>query len=399
MRVTMELDHDESPTPEEEKRRWIAATESALGIPYVHGNAVEVLRNGDAIFPSMLEAIASAEHTVEFLTFVYWSGGIAERFARALADAARRGVRVSVILDAFGAQAISSEALALLEASPVELRWFRKIRPWRLRRSAHRTHRKVLVVDRRIGFTGGVGIADEWCGDARRPDEWRETHFRVEGPAVLGLWSAFAGNWFEIEASIPEAGAPTEELAPAGEASIQVVRSTASFGLSDVAMVFHGLISRATRRIHITTPYFVPDPAFVRLLRERIEVGVAVEILVPGPHIDSDLVRLARTGLLEELLQAGATIWYFQPTMLHAKIMTIDGQVACIGSANLNGRSLRQDDELLLTVVDQALAQRLDDDFRADLDRAERMSLDRARRRPRWRRTLEKLVAPLRRHL
>ncbi len=347
----------------------------------------------------MLDAIASAEHSVEFLTFVYWRGEIAERFARTLAEAAKRGVQVSVILDAFGAKTISSAALRILESAPIEVRWFRKIRPWRLLRSGHRTHRKVLVVDRRVGFTGGVGIADEWCGDARNPDEWRETHFRIEGPAVLGLWSAFVGNWFEIEADFPKGDAPTEPLAPAGEASIQVIRSTASYGLSDVAMVFHGLISRASARIRITTPYFVPDPVFVELLRERIAAGVSVEILIPGPHIDSDLVRLARTDPLIELLRAGATIWYFQPTMIHAKIMTIDGQVACVGSANLNGRSLRQDDELLLTIIDEELARRLDEDFAADTERAERMSLERARRRPRWRRALERLVAPIRRHL
>jgi len=383
----------------QDAKRWVEVTGSTLGIPFIPGNAIDVLRNGDEIFPPMLAAIESAQSSICFLTFVYWQGEIAERFATALAAAATRGVSVSVILDAFGAKGISTRALEIMEDAPIHLRWFRKLRPWRLQRSAHRTHRKVLVVDRSVGFTGGVGIADEWSGDARTAEEWRETHFRIRGPAVQGLWSAFVGTWFEIDERLPPTVEARPSLTPVGDATIQVVRSTASYGLSDVAMVLHGLVHQARQRIRITTPYFVPDPSFLRALKARINAGVAVEVLIPGPHIDSELVRLARTELLSELLQAGAKIWYYQPTMLHAKVITIDGLVTCIGSANLNGRSLRQDDELILTVLDPALAETLDAHFDADLARSEPMSLARTGRRPAWRKLIERVVSPFRRHL
>jgi cardiolipin synthase len=390
---------DTPQVPLEAAPRWVRVTEATLGIPFVAGNHVEVLKNGVQIFPAMLEAIAAAKRSIAFLTFVYWRGEIAERFATALADATERGVEVAVILDAFGAAQISPRALEILEASTVELRWFRELRPWRPGRGVHRTHRKVLVVDREVGFTGGVGIADEWDGDAGGPDEWRETHFRVAGPAVAGLWSAFVGTWFEIDEALPAGWDDAVDHPEPGPTTIQVVRSTACYGPSDVALTLHALVGQAQRSIHITTPYFVPDRAFVRLLCARLEAGVAVTILIPGPHIDSELVRLARTELLTEVLEAGAEIWYFQPTMIHAKIITLDGEVACVGSANLNGRSLRQDDELLLTILDADIVRRLDEDFTRDLERAERMSLDRAHRRPLWRRALERVVAPFRRHL
>ncbi|MEZ4380822.1 MAG: phospholipase D-like domain-containing protein [Nannocystaceae bacterium] len=380
-------------------QRWARITEATLGIPFVAGNRVQILKNGVQIFPAMLEAIATAKRSIAFLTFVYWRGDIAERFATALAEAAARGVAVAVILDAFGAARISRRALEILQAADIELRWFRELAPWRPGRGVHRTHRKVLVVDREVGFTGGVGIADEWDGDARDPGEWRETHFRIEGPAVAGLWSAFVGTWFEIDEALPSGWDDAPVHPAGGPTTVQVVRSTACYGPSDVALTLHALVGQAERSIRITTPYFVPDRAFVRLLKERLAAGVEVEILIPGPHIDSELVRLARTELLTEVLEAGAEVWYFQPTMIHAKIVTLDGAVACIGSANLNGRSLRQDDELLLTVLDADIVRRLDEDFTGDVARAQRMSLKRARRRPLWRRSLERVVAPFRRHL
>ncbi|WP_158295561.1 phospholipase D-like domain-containing protein [Crenalkalicoccus roseus] len=376
--------------------RLVRLFEEAVGTPFTTGNRIERLRNGDQIFPAMLEAIAAAEGCVELLTYVYWHGDIAWRFAEALAAKAREGVTVRVLLDAWGAATMSRDLVRHMEAGGVQLRWFRPLRRLRLHRNLRRTHRKVLVVDGRVGFTGGVGIAEEWCGDARNEREWRESHFRVRGPAVRGLRGAFYGNWAEAVAEEEGAACLAEALAcgedrieRAGEAPVQVVRSSASYGWSDVAAMTDVAIAAARRSLRIGTAYFTPDAATTGRLIEAARRGVAVEILLPWPQMDARISQLAGAEAIAPLLEAGITIHVFQPTMYHAKLMVLDEAVAIIGSANFNRRSAWQDEEVCLVCLDPALAAVLLADWEEDVARSEPIVLSRWRRRGLWRRVQE----------
>jgi cardiolipin synthase A/B len=370
--------------------------EGLLGIPFTERNRVDVLRNGCRIFPAMLDAIASATISIEFLTFVYWTGAIADRFADALAERARAGVCVRVVLDAYGAALMPDRLVEHMEAAGVEVRWFRPLMHWKLWSRDNRTHRKVLVLDGRIGFTGGVGIAEEWEGDARSEREWRDTHFRIAGPAVHGIRAAFYENWMEsggVIGRVLDVVAPVE---PAGTARVQVLRSESAVGWSDIASLFQIVIGLAKSRIRFATPYFSPDDSSTRLLVDAAGRGVDIEILIPGPHADKRVSQMAASDEIEHLLEAGVAIWRYQPTMLHAKIVTLDGILACIGSANFNHRSMLKDDEVALVVDDPATIAALDRDFDEDLRRSERLDGVSWRRRGVLRRSLELLARPFR---
>ncbi|HEX6843935.1 MAG TPA: phospholipase D-like domain-containing protein [Actinomycetota bacterium] len=356
---------DLSETRRDEFRRSL---EGIIGVPATEGNTVRVLRNGDEIFPSMLEAIAGASTTIDLLTFVYWRGEIGTRFAEALAERARAGVRVRVLLDAWGAHPIEGRLVDLMEDAGVRVRWFRPLTRLRPTRMNHRTHRKVMIVDEQIGFTGGVGIADEWRGDARNEHEWRDTHFRVEGPAVDGLRAAFLDNWVETD---PELFDPEFDRFPSqpgdGSTVIQCVRGASETGWSDVNTLFLALLELAEERVRLTTAYFVPDTHFIERLCDAANRGVTVELLLPGPHADKRFVQLAGEGAYEPLLACGVRIWNFQTSMLHAKVMTVDGLVANIGSANFNSRSTELDEEINLVAIDPDLVAVLDEQFDEDL--------------------------------
>lgn len=372
-----------------------------LSPPFTEGNRVEPLRNGVEIFPSMLEAIDEATRSIELETFVYWKGDIARKTADALARAARRGVEVRVLLDAAGCMPMSDEIRSTLEASPVRVQDFGPLHPWRFWELDHRSHRKILVCDGTVGFTGGVGIAEEWEGDARNPDEWRETHFRIEGPAVQGLRGTFLEHWLSsqdnrngLPAALPAPVRSPDDPENAGTAAIQVTPSTAAGRWSNAQTLFRVLFQSARKSIRITTAYFTPEDELVGLLTEAAERGVEVDILHPGEHIDHRVSQLAGEERYPELLEAGVRLWRYQPTMIHAKIILVDGLVSCIGSANLNHRSVVKDDEIALTVVDRELNARLTEDFDQDLRRSERVRPgDAGSDRPLWRRVLSTLVA------
>jgi cardiolipin synthase len=355
--------------------------EAALGIPFTEGNLVQPLRNGVEIFPSMLDAIESATDHIHLLTFIYWTGGIAQRMGEALSARARAGVRVRVLLDAFGAKSMSKELLSQMTEAGVDVRWFRPFARWKFWEVAHRTHRKILVCDGRVGFTGGVGIAEEWEGNARHPGEWRETHFRIEGPAVKGLQSAFLCNWFEAcGETFSMANTPPPSL-PQGRGAVQVVRSTAAIGWSDVAVLVRHLINETRRTLRITTAYFVPDEMTIAGFRRAAARGVEIQILMPGACMDHRVVQEAGEAAYEELMEAGIRIWRYQPTMLHAKIMIIDSRLACIGTANFNQRSMTKDDEVCLVVLDDELVATLHRHFEEDCGRSEEYTLEKWRRR------------------
>jgi cardiolipin synthase len=367
------------------------ALEGILGVPATEGNVIEVLRNGNEIFPAMLDSIAGADHTVDLLTFVYWRGEIGERFAEALADRARARVRVRVLLDGWGAHAIDRSLVSMMEDAGVQVRWFRPLSRFQVHKANHRTHRKVLIVDEAVGYTGGVGIADEWNGDARTEHEWRDTHFRVRGPAVDGLRSAFLDNWLETDDALFDPDVDRFPDQPQdGSTLVQSVRGASETGWSDISTLFLVLLQLARERIRITTAYFVPDTELNDRLCAAAERGVDVRILLPGPHIDKRFVQMAGESSYERLLGCGVKIWRFQPSMLHAKIMTVDGAIANIGSANLNARSTELDEEINLVALDPELARVLDEQFDEDLRRSEAIEAGRWEERSLPRRLVER---------
>ncbi len=371
--------------------------EGVIGVPATEGNLVDVLVNGDRIFPAMLEAIGEARRTIDLLTFVYWRGGIGTRFAEALSDKAGSGVRVRVLLDAWGASSIDPGLVSDMEDAGVRVRWFRPLHRLQPTKVNHRTHRKVMIVDEATGFTGGVGIADEWSGDARSEDEWRDTHFRVRGPAVDGLRAAFLDNWLETDPEVFDASIDRFPDQPQpGGAVIQCVRGASEVGWSDISTLLLALLQLAKDRIRITTAYFVPDDELIGQLSAASDRGVKVEILLPGPHGDKRFVQLAGQAIYEQLLEHGVRIWHFQPTMLHAKIMTVDGLVANVGSANFNARSTELDEEINLVALDPDLVRQLDRQFDVDLERSEEIQLGRWEDRSVGRRVLEGITRPLR---
>jgi cardiolipin synthase len=371
--------------------------EGVIGVPATEGNRVDVLRNGVEIFPAMLEAIAQAQHTIDFLTFVYWSGEIGTTFAQALAARAREGVRVRVLLDGWGAHPIDRPLIELMEGAGVMVHWFRQLRRFEPSKMNHRTHRKVMITDESVGFTGGVGIADEWNGDARNEREWRDTHFRVIGPAVDGLRAAFLDNWAETDPALFDDSVDRFPTHPQpGESVIQCVRGASESGWSDITTLYLTLLQKAEQRLRIATAYFVPDQQLIDQLCGAANRGVDVEILLPGPHADKRFVQVAAESAYEELMDCGIRIWNFQPSMLHAKMMTVDGLVANIGSANFNARSTELDEEINLVVLDEELVTILDRQFEEDLERSEAIAPGRWADRPVGQRVLERLTKPLR---
>ncbi|MER6323241.1 MULTISPECIES: phospholipase D-like domain-containing protein [Streptomyces] len=387
------------PSVDDRVRRIRRRLERLIGIAATEGNALTVLRNGDEIFAAMLAAIRSAEHTVDMMTFVYWKGDIAHQFAQALAERARAGLRVRLLLDGFGSRLIEIEQLRAMESAGVQVSWFRK--PLRLSplKQNHRCHRKVLVVDEETAFTGGVGIAEEWCGDARNPDEWRDTHVEVRGPAVDGIAAAFAQNWAECHDELFDDRDRFIEHRPQGDAIVQVVRGSASFGWQDMQTLIRVMLESAEERFRLATAYFAPDEYFVELLCAAARRGVEVEIVLPGPHTDKRVCQLAGQHFYEDLTACGVRIHQYQPTMMHAKVITVDRVAALIGSTNFNRRSLDHDEEVMLAVLDPEFATTLDEHFDDDLAASELIQAGRWKGRPLVQRTRELAVQPIRRFL
>jgi cardiolipin synthase len=367
------------------------------GVPVTSGNQVDLLRNGDEIFPAMLEAIEAAERSVDLLTFVYWSGEIALEFATTISRAARRGVRVRVLLDGVGARPIDPGLIDRMASAGADVRFFRPPDPRHPIEATHRTHRKVMVCDETVGFTGGVGIADEWLGDGRTAGSWRDTHVRVTGPAVAGLRGAFIDNWIETESTLFDPAIDLfPELESPGDSLVQVIRGTAEPGWNPISMNVRSLVELAEQRIRIATAYFVPDDDLQMRLIRAAERGVDVRLLLPGPEADKRFVQLAGEARYRPLLDAGVHIFCYQPSMLHAKTLTVDGSVAVLGSANCNHRSTSLDEEVNLVIFDRDVAGALDDHFGADLEFSEELDPTRWRRRSAPQQALERAMHLLR---
>ncbi|CAN5207988.1 phospholipase D-like domain-containing protein [soil metagenome] len=346
-----------------------------LGAPVVGGNRAELLVNGEEIFPPMLEAIRTAEQSISFLTYIYWKGEIAEQFAAELAAASRRGVEVRVLLDAFGGYKMDPALVAEMGRAGCRVAWFHPLHWYTLRRFNNRTHRKVMVVDGRIGFTGGVGIASEWTGDAEEPGHWRDDHFRVEGPIVRYLQGSFAQDWRAATGEVLTGPRLFPELEAAGSAGMVPVLEAPGASLSQIAFLYWLSIAGAARQIHISTPYFVPDPNLAEAMREAARRGVEVRLLVPGERNDASVVRYASRTYYLDLLRAGVEIYEFEPTMYHVKAVTVDDAWAIIGSPNFDNRSFELNYEIALAVSDSDLVDSLEASFERDLSRSRRITL------------------------
>jgi cardiolipin synthase len=354
-----------------------------LGPAILAGNRVETLLNGDEIFPAMLAAIRGAQSTITFETYIYWSGAIGRDFAAALAERARAGVRVHVLLDWVGAAKIEAPLLAEMEAAGVEVERYRPLRWYHLHRMNRRTHRKLLVVDGRIGFTGGVGIADVWLGDAEDPEHWRDTHFRLEGPAVAQMQAAFLDNWLEVRPEVLHGDAYFPPLEPAGEMKAQVFKSSFGEGAESTRLMYLLSIACARESVLLSSSYFVPDQVAIDTFVAARRRGVRIEVIVPGEHIDAHVTRRASRGLWGPLLEAGVEIHEYEPTMFHVKVLVVDGLWTSVGSTNFDNRSFSLNDEANLNVLDADFAADQVRIFEADKLRARGITLEEWRNRPR----------------
>lgn len=354
--------NDEEGTPGQAR----LAVRTVLGDIFTEGNHVEVLRNGEQIFPAMLEAVENAETSIDFVTFVYWGGEISATFAQALADRARNRVRVRVVLDGYGSIPMKQDWIDEMESAGVIVERFRPVMRWKFWETDHRTHRKILVCDDRVAFTGGVGIADEWRGDARNPDEWRETHFRIEGPAVLGLRAAFLTDWRDTGHRIDRTDIDVTVPRPAGDMEVAVVDGSAQIGVNDAERLLEALVAAAERRIVIQTPYFNPTDELVEALREAQHRGVEIDILLPGPNIDKQISFVMAKYRYHPLVEDGIRVWIYQPTMMHVKAMVVDDEIAVVGSVNFNRRSVEKDEEVALVVNDRRVVATLLEHFEED---------------------------------
>jgi cardiolipin synthase len=380
---------------------FLRACEAITGAGVTVGSHAEKLINGDRIFPAYLETIRAARSTINCLTYVYWRGDIAQEVATALAERARAGVEVNVLLDAVGTAKMERGLVKMMREAGVNVALFRPLKPYAIRRANNRTHRKLLIADGEVGLTGGVGIAEEWTGDAQDPDHWRDTHMRVTGPAVLGLQGAFAENWLEAtgdvlvgEGHLPELEAVREDGAP-----MQVVRSRAGIGDTNAEALYFLAIASARETLHLTAAYFVPRPAFTEALCDAADRGVDVRVLVPGSHIDKGFVRTAGRAVYQELLDCGVRIWEYGPTMLHAKTLVIDGAWTSVGSINFDNRSFQLHDEVTLCVQSRSFAAELEEQFALDVEVSEEIEPGRWEERGIHKRAGEKALRLARREL
>ena len=348
---------------------FVRTLEAHADAPLVQGNRAQILLNGDEIFPAMLAAIREAKTTITFANFLYEKGDIARDMAEALAGRCRAGVGVSVLVDAVGSKNMPKKYRRLMEHAGCHVASYQPINPLSIRRINRRNHRRILVVDGRIGFTGGTGVGDKWAGDGRTKGQWRQTDVRVEGPIVSHLQAAFAENWRSATGLILGGDAYFPALEPRGNLIVQSIKSSPASGAAAAYMLFLLAVDSSRSSILITSPYFVPDGALTDALVRAAKRGVDVSIITAG-NVDTNLDRLVRQASqahFGRVLEAGAKIYEYGPALMHAKTMVVDGQWVSIGSANIDNRSFAINNELNLAFLDKALAARMTEIFRADL--------------------------------
>ena len=360
---------------------FLTSIVGATGVPFLQNNKVTVLNNGDEFYPAMLEAIANAKKTITMETYIYWAGQIGRQFALAMADRARAGVSVKLLLDAIGSATIGKEILQILKEGGCEIAWYNRI--W-LRTMGHfnnRNHRKSLIVDGRVAFTGGAGIGDQWNGDARTKKHWHDIQVHVEGPGAIGLQAGFAQNWLETTGELVSGPGYFPPPDAAGTISTQTILSSPRSASSAVRIMYYLSIMSARKTIYIANPYFIPDDSAVQILVEASQRGVDVKVMVAGIHNDMRISRYAGIHLYGRLLEAGIEIYEYNRTMLHQKTMVVDGIWTTIGTTNFDNRSFALDEESNVCVYDRRLAEQLESIFIEDLTSCKQVRLERWRRR------------------
>jgi cardiolipin synthase len=379
--------------------QFVRTMGSLLGPDFEGGNRVTALYNGDEVFPAMLAAIGSARRSITFESYIYWSSTIGRRFTAALSERARAGVRTHVIIDWAGSQRVDKDDIEGLRKAGVEVVFYRPLHWWQLDRINRRTHRKLLIVDGRMGFTGGMGVADIWLGHAQDKDHWRDSHFRVEGPVVAQLQAAFMDDWFQTEGAVLDGPEYYPALERQGSQLGQVFWSSPKGGNGNLRVMFLLAIAAATRRILIANSYFVPDQMTVDMLAAASRRGVDVEIIVPGEILDAQVVRRASRSLWGPMLEAGVKIFEYQPTMYHTKVMVVDDVWVSVGSTNFDDRSFRLNQEANLNVYDEDFGAGQAAAFAEDRARSRRITLEAWQHRPAWERMQESVARLLRRQL
>ncbi len=344
---------------------FFPSLEANTGAPITPGNRVDILLNGNDVFPAMLEAVRSAKRSITFEQYVWEKSDVSEELALAIAERCRAGVGVNMLLDYAGSLKFPDGYAKTLRTAGCHLAWFHPLQPWQVWRFNHRSHRRILVIDGRLGFTGGFGISEKWTGDGRTKGNWRDTHARVEGPAVEYLQAAFGQDWRETTGIVLAGEAYFPRLTPVGDIHAQVVASSPATGSYDAYMLFLLSIESARREILITNPYFVPDDRMGQALLAAVARGVRVEVLIPGA-IDHPLVREAGRRGFGPFLRAGIKIYEYTPALLHAKTMVVDGVFTSLGSTNFDNRSFALNQEVNLTVYDRRVGQRMEQIFAAD---------------------------------
>jgi cardiolipin synthase len=373
---------------------FMAAMEAHTASPIVGGNVVHLLLNGDEIFPAKLAAIRAARTSIDYAEYFYADGALARQIAQTLAERCRAGVTANILFDAVGTLSMSSEDASLMKDAGCRVHTFRPLAGFTLRRRNTRNHRRILVVDGRVGFTGGSGVSDKWIGNGRVDGHWRDTDARVEGPAVRWLQSAFAENWREATGEVLGDARYFPDLDRVGDQRAQIIRSSPAAGSYAMYTMYLLAIASARHTIQVTNPYFLPDEQMEEALRAAVARGVQVTVITPG-KIDHNVVRSASRRGFGDLLRAGIQIYEYQAALLHSKTMVIDGVWATLGSTNFDRRSFALNDELNLVLFDRAVVGRLVDVFQKDLSRSQRVTYEAWANRGLRAKLLEIFVIPL----
>lgn len=357
-----------------------------------YNNRIQVFANGENYYPAELAAIGEARHSIHLEMYIFYGDEIGKRFVEAIAERARAGVQVRMVVDAIGSMKTGKDFFKPVTDAGGKVEWYHPVRWYNWDRANNRTHRELIVIDGQRGFIGGAGVADHWLHDKDKMPRWRDTMVSIEGPAVGALQGTFVENWLEASGEVISDPAFFPIIEGQGESPATVVNSSASAGGSTRARVlFQTLLASAKATIYMSTPYFLPDGDARDELIKAVKRGVSVKIITPGKKSDHAVTRSSSRRLYGDLLQNGVEIYEYQPTMIHAKILVADGQWSIVGSTNMDNRSFELNDEVNLAAFDGAMSQQLTQDFMNDLKSSRRITYEEWKQRPFWERFTESL--------
>jgi cardiolipin synthase len=381
-----------------ESQEFWRMLESVTDARLQYQNTIQVLPNGENFYKAELEAIAQAKHSVNIEAYIFQKGEVAQRFVDALTASAKRGVKVKMVIDALGSFANSKEYFAPLIEARGEVNWYHPLRWYNWDRANNRTHRELIVIDGKKAFIGGAGIADHWLNDKGHMKRWRDTMVLVEGPAVSSIQGTFVENWLEASGEVISGTDFFPIIQGEGKSPAMVVNSSASAGGSTRARVlFQTLLASAKTSIYMSSPYFLPDGDARDELIRAVKRGVSVKIITPGKRSDHAVTRSSSRRLYGDLLQNGIQIYEYQPTMIHAKILIVDGKWSVVGSTNMDNRSFQLNDEVNLAAFDGEMSRRLTEDFMNDLQSSRLITYEEWKRRPTLERVTESVGAIIQR--